>query len=79
MDHIDRIRFDYTLDYSRPLSIVDYCVVNKFIKLYPLEWLAHEAIHDPTFIEDYEQSDPIEPAWKLIVGNKSLLPMLWQM
>jgi glutathionylspermidine synthase len=26
-----------------------------------------------------EQVDTLEPAWKLIIGNKAILPLLWEM
>jgi glutathionylspermidine synthase len=28
---------------------------------------------------DLKEIDSIEPAWKLILGNKAILPLLWEM
>jgi len=28
---------------------------------------------------DFENLNSIEPFWKLIIGNKALLPLLWEM
>ena len=47
--------------------------------MYPLEWLAEEASNDEWFAQDLESLNLIEPAWKIIVGNKALLPLLWEM
>lgn len=45
-------------------------------KLYPWEWLWHEAFaphlaHEPVQF--------IEPAWKMLLSNKGLLPILWEL
>jgi glutathionylspermidine synthase len=45
-------------------------------KLYPWEWLWHEEFgahlaHDPVHF--------IEPAWKMLLSNKGLLPILWEL
>ncbi len=45
-------------------------------KLYPWEWLWHEEFgphlaHDPVQF--------IEPAWKMLLSNKGLLPVLWEL
>ena len=35
--------------------------------------------YDPIVAEDLKDLDTLEPAWKLILGNKALLPLLWEM
>jgi glutathionylspermidine synthase len=45
-------------------------------KLYPWEWLWHEEfgahlVHEPV--------QWIEPAWKMLLSNKGLLPILWEL
>ncbi len=45
-------------------------------KLYPWEWLWHESFgphlaHDPVHF--------VEPAWKMLLSNKGLLPVLWEL
>ncbi|HEY1017729.1 MAG TPA: glutathionylspermidine synthase family protein [Sediminibacterium sp.] len=52
--------------------------VTNIFKLYPWEWLLAEDFgkHIP---EDSNRALWIEPAWKMILSNKALLPILWQM
>ncbi len=55
---------------------VDENSINTLFKLYPWEWL---------FREEFGSSIPgcgtqfVEPAWKSILSNKGLLPLLWKM
>lgn len=53
---------------GRPLSAV--------FKLYPWEWMVHEefAVHLPV-----SRTLWIEPAWKMLLSNKGILPMLWEL
>jgi glutathionylspermidine synthase len=55
-------------------------------KLYPYEWLAEEELGEALQGSAYAHNaaDPsgclwMEPPWKLVLSNKALLPMLWQM
>ncbi|MBK5273543.1 MAG: glutathionylspermidine synthase family protein [Desulfuromonadales bacterium] len=51
-------------------------VIANIFKLYPWEWLINE------FFGSYlEQSGivMIEPAWKMILSNKGILPILWEL
>ncbi len=45
-------------------------------KLYPWEWLMREE-----FAQNIPRSQTqfIEPAWKMLLANKAILPLLWQM
>ena len=53
--------------------------------MYPYEWLVSEmsdkniSEFDSMLAEDLKDIDTIEPAWKLILGNKAILPLLWEM
>jgi glutathionylspermidine synthase len=50
--------------------------VRNYFKLYPWEWMWHE-----TFAP-YLKFEPcvfIEPMWKMLLSNKGLLPILWEM
>ena len=50
--------------------------IDKLFKLYPWEWMAQE----PFFAEiAQERSRFIEPAWKMMLSNKGLLPILWEL
>lgn len=45
-------------------------------KLYPWEWLCHEEFA-PHLARDAVQF--FEPAWKMLLSNKGLLPILWEL
>ena len=50
--------------------------IDKLFKLYPWEWMSRE----PFFAEiGQERSRFIEPAWKMMLSNKGLLPILWEL
>jgi len=51
-------------------------VMLNIFKLYPWEWLVNE-----TFGENIitNESFWIEPAWKMILSNKAILPILWEL
>lgn len=55
---------------------LDLNPIRRCFKLYPWEWLWHEefGIH---LVEDCIQL--IEPAWKMLLSNKGLLPILWEL
>lgn len=55
---------------------LDGATVTDAFKLYPWEWLWHEEFaphlaHDPVRW--------LEPAWKMLLSNKGLLPILWEL
>lgn len=51
-------------------------VIEKLFKLYPWEWMTEE----PFFAEiGQERARFIEPAWKMMLSNKGLLPILWEL
>ena len=50
--------------------------IDKLFKLYPWEWMTQE----PFFAEiGQERTRFIEPAWKMMLSNKGLLPILWEL
>ena len=51
------------------------CLLNQ----YPKEWLVNEIERDELLKYDLADMRSIEPWWKLILGNKALLPLLWSM
>ena len=52
--------------------------VTNIFKLYPWEWLAHEEF-GANILLDKNKSLWIEPAWKMLLSNKAILPLLWEM
>ena len=51
------------------------CLINA----YPKEWLVNEIERDELLKYDLADMRSFEPWWKLILGNKALLPLLWSM
>ncbi len=70
---IEDIGFDYC---SKRFVDHNNQVIEQLFKLYPWEWLLHEA-----FGRHIETSSIIliEPAWKMILSNKGILPILWEL
>ena len=48
-------------------------IIDNIFKLYPWEFMQEES-----FIKSADQTNFIEPAWKILLSNKSLLPQLWE-
>ena len=50
--------------------------IETLFKLYPWEWMVHEP-----FGENLTATEivVIEPAWKMVLSNKGILPILWEM
>ncbi len=47
-------------------------------KLYPYEWLIDEDF-GRNLIADFNKAYWIEPSWKMILSNKAILPVLWEL
>jgi glutathionylspermidine synthase len=47
-------------------------------KLYPWEWILHDQFSD-ALIESHEQTQWIEPIWKMVLSNKAILAILWDL
>ena len=52
--------------------------IKNIFKLYPYEWLVNEEF-GKNIIADKNKSFWIEPSWKMILSNKAILPILWQL
>lgn len=52
--------------------------IQSIFKLYPWEWLVHEAF-GPYVLETYRATRWIEPIWKMLWSNKALLAVLWEL
>lgn len=55
---------------------LDLQPIERCFKLYPWEWLWHEEFA-PHLAADCVRF--IEPAWKMLLSNKGLLPILWEL
>ena len=52
--------------------------IKNIFKLYPYEWLVHEDF-GKNILYDKNSTLWIEPSWKMILSNKAILPVLWQL
>lgn len=71
--YIDEIGWDgqqFTDAEERPIKSI--------FKLYPWEWMVHEDF-SRNIINDVHDAQWIEPSWKMILSNKAILPLLWQL
>ncbi len=50
--------------------------IERCFKLYPWEWLWHEEFSEHLAKDSLQF---IEPAWKMLLSNKGLLPILWEL
>jgi glutathionylspermidine synthase len=50
--------------------------IEALFKLYPWEWLVREAFGNNLLTAD---TMFIEPAWKMLLSNKAILPILWEL
>jgi glutathionylspermidine synthase len=57
---------------------VDDAPIRAAFKLYPWEWMVHEQFA-PHLLTTRERVQWIEPAWKMILSNKGILPILWEL
>jgi glutathionylspermidine synthase len=52
--------------------------IRNIFKLYPYEWMVNEDF-GKNIVEDTQNAMWIEPTWKMILSNKAILPILWQL
>jgi len=72
---IDDIGWDSDLKIFRDLE--DKPIKNIF-KLYPWEWLLNDEF-GKHILEDTNRTLWVEPSWKMILSNKAILPILWEL
>ncbi|WP_135080167.1 glutathionylspermidine synthase family protein [Terasakiella sp. SH-1] len=70
--HMEEIGID---DQGRLTDLHDTVITNLF-KLYPWEWMMQDEFGESL---PASQTTFIEPAWKSILSNKGILPLLWEM
>jgi len=59
------------------MDVQDLPMKNLF-KLYPWEWMVNDEFGEK-ILRDKNRMLFIEPAWKMILSNKALLPLLWEL
>ena len=72
---IDDIGWD---DDSKQFLDLENQPIKNIFKLYPWEWLVNDAF-GKQIPEDSNHAFWIEPSWKMILSNKAILPVLWQL
>lgn len=61
---------------GRDFTDLDERPIRRLFKLYPWEWLVREEFGAHILKQSTEF---IEPAWKMLLSNKALLPILWEL
>ena len=79
IEDISQFSFDYNKYCSEVELVLGKHKPNILLKMYPFEWLINEIGHDEMLAHDLEEIEMIEPAWKIVLGNKAILPLLWEM
>ncbi|MFA7348015.1 MAG: glutathionylspermidine synthase family protein [Desulfurivibrionaceae bacterium] len=64
-------------DQDRSFRDLDNLPIANFFKLYPWEWLMADEF-GPHLLKDPFRMI-LEPAWKMVLSNKGILPILWEM
>ncbi len=73
--YIDEIGWDRE---KKEFTDLENFWIKNIFKLYPYEWLINEEF-GRNIIEDKQKAYWIEPSWKMILSNKAILPILWQL
>jgi glutathionylspermidine synthase len=73
--YIDDIGWDNNNHYFVDL---DNQPIRNIFKLYPYEWMVNEAF-GKNLVIDTLKAFWVEPSWKMILSNKAILPILWQL
>jgi glutathionylspermidine synthase len=63
---------------NRRFVDLDNKPIRNIFKLYPYEWMVNEDF-GPNLIDDTEKALWIEPTWKMVLSNKAILPIIWQL
>jgi glutathionylspermidine synthase len=71
--YIDEVGYDFDTDRFVDLENGEMRVL---FKLYPWEWIVNEPFADQLLTSGITL---LEPAWKMILSNKAILPVLWEL
>ena len=73
--HVADVGFDQEL---REFVDEESRTITNLFKLYPWEWAAAEEF-GPMLLHPEAPLHVIEPAWKMVLSNKGILPLLWEL
>lgn len=65
-------------DQHRVFVDMENLPIHTLFKLYPWEWLIHDSFAEHAF-DTSNSMQWIEPAWKMVLSNKGILPILWEL
>lgn len=71
--YIDEIGWD-----GRTFVDLEGYEIQSIFKLYPWEWMVNEEFGH-NIVQDINEAQWIEPSWKMILSNKAILPILWEL
>jgi glutathionylspermidine synthase len=72
---VDDIGWD---EYANQFVDLEDEPIKNIFKLYPWEWLVTDDFGE-NILKDANRAFWIEPAWKMILSNKAILPVLWEL
>lgn len=75
--YLDMIDIGWCSKRERFVDLQDQTVDCMF-KLYPWEWMMEQSFADE-LLKSRKAMDWIEPAWKMLLSNKAILPILWEL
>lgn len=73
--YIDELGWDET---NKVFVDLEDEVITDIFKLYPWEWMVNEKF-GKNVVRDQSNTNWIEPSWKMILSNKAILPILWEL
>lgn len=73
--HMNEIGWD---DQGKWFVDMDDMRIQTIFKLYPWEWLVHDEF-GKNALATYSNTQWIEPIWKMVLSNKGILAILWEM
>ena len=72
---VDDIGWD---EFGQQFLDMEEAPIHNIFKLYPWEWLVQEDF-GMNILKDANRACWIEPAWKMLLSNKAILPVLWNL
>ncbi|HEX8278744.1 MAG TPA: glutathionylspermidine synthase family protein [Segetibacter sp.] len=72
---VDDIGWD---EHSRQFFDLEDHPIKNIFKLYPWEWMVSEEFGQNILL-DVNRAFWVEPSWKMLLSNKAILPVLWQL
>ncbi len=73
--YLDDIGWD---SYENKFLDLDNQAITNIFKLYPYEWLIFDKF-GKNIVKDKNATIWLEPSWKMILSNKAILPVLWEL